>query len=511
MIRRLQDLPARALSGRAGHPAIVSREGALAYAELNSRADALAAHLHREGVRAGDRVLLLMPKGADAIVAMLGVLRANALYVPLDTASPAARLAPMIAAADGRFILTTAGSDGVLRQLAEAGALTAAHVVHSMRTPLEAAEPPPREPVPDNAAHILFTSGSTGVPKGVIVTHDSVLAFLDWAVPYFGFREDDRHSGHPPLHFDLSTFDIFGTFAAGATLYPVPAELNLLPHRIADFIRANELTQWFSVPSVLNLLARFDLVRQGDFPALRRLLWCGEVLPTPTLQYLMERLPGVRFTNLYGPTEAAIASSYYTVPAKPVDEAAAIPIGTACAGEELRVLDEQRRELPPGETGELYIGGVGLSPGYWRDPEKTAGAFVDVAGRRLYRTGDLARRGDDGLFYFAGRADTQIKTRGYRVELGEVDAALATVPALREAAAVAVDTGGFEGVIIGCAFVAQQGEAATPASIRAALSSRLPSYMLPARWLALEALPRNANGKIDRRALGQRLSESAAS
>lgn len=524
---RLQDLPARARSGRAGHPAVVGRDATLGYEELNARADALARALHDGGVRAGDRVCLLMPKSAEAIVAILGVLRANAVYVPLDTASPAARLAPMIRSADGRWLLASAGSDGLLRQLRESGAVTAAHAVGWMgraapegvspaftSAALPPAPPPAREAVPDDAAHILFTSGSTGEPKGVVVTHRSVLAFLDWAVPYFGFKDDDRHSSHPPLHFDLSTFDIFGTLAAGATLYLVPAELNLLPHKVADFIRANALTQWFSVPSVLNLLARFDLVRDGDFPGLRRILWCGEVLPTPTLQYLMRRLPHVSFTNLYGPTEAAIASSYYTVNQMPDDPQAPIPIGTACAGEELLVLAADGSELPAGETGDLYIGGVGLSPGYWRDPTKTAGAFRDMAApggpRRLYRTGDLARRGEDGLFYFAGRADTQIKTRGYRVELGEVEAALATIPALRESAALAVDAGGFEGVLIGCAYVVQAGHEATPASLRAALVSRLPSYMLPARWLALDALPRNANGKVDRRALAQRLAEEAA-
>ena len=229
---------------------------------------------------------------------------------------------------------------------------------------------------PDDAAHILFTSGSTGDPKGVVITHANVIHFVEWAVRYFGMAESDRVSCHPPLHFDLATFDIFGAFAAGAKLHLVPPELSLLPNKLADFIRDSELTQWFSVPSVLNYMAKFDVVRQNDFPALRRLLWCGEVFPTPALSYWMKRLPRVSFTNLYGPTEATIASSYYKVPNCPADNTQAIPIGTACDGEELLVLDGSLRPVPQGEVGDLYIGGVGLSPGYWRDPAKTAAAFV---------------------------------------------------------------------------------------------------------------------------------------
>ena len=170
----------------------------------------------------------------------------------------------------------------------------------------------------DDAAYILFTSGSTGTPKGVVITHHNVSEFVAWANGHFGVADDDRQSAHSPLHFDLSVYDLFGTLAAGAELHLVPPEVNLLPNKVTQFIRDHQLTQWFSVPSVLNAIASRDVLREGDFPALRRLLWCGEVLPTPTLIYWMERLPHVRFTNLYGPTETTIASSFYTVPSTPV-------------------------------------------------------------------------------------------------------------------------------------------------------------------------------------------------
>jgi acyl-coenzyme A synthetase/AMP-(fatty) acid ligase len=225
-------------------------------------------------------------------------------------------------------------------------------------------------------------------------------------------------------------------------------------------------------------------------------------------------LPHVRFTNLYGPTEATIASSYYTVPARPEDSKAPIPVGEPCGGEELLVLDESLEIVPRGRIGELYIRGVGLSPGYWRDEEKTRAVFLpnphssDPADR-IYKTGDLARVGDDGLVYFLGRADTQIKSRGYRIELGEIETALNGLNILQECAVVALPVDGFEGSKICCAYVALPGEDVAPPMLRQKLGKALPSYMLPSAWLALDRLPKNANGKIDRRWLKEEFLQQA--
>jgi amino acid adenylation domain-containing protein len=363
--------------------------------------------------------------------------------------------------------------------------------------------PPPCGGADSDLAHILFTSGSTGLPKGVMITHANVVHFIRWASAYFATARSDRISQHPPLHFDLSTFDIYATLWAGAELHLVPPELNLLAHKMAQFIRENSLTQWFSAPSVLNLMAKFDVVAQDDFPSLRRVLWCGEVIPTPTLIHWMRRLPHVRFTNLYGPTEATIASSHYTVPRCPSDAREPIPIGAACDGEELMILDERLGPVAPGEIGELYIRGAGVSPGYWRDPERTQAAFLPYPGGahpqdRIYRTGDLARRDADGLFHFLGRADTQIKSRGYRIELGEIEAALNSLHCLRESAVVGIPSPGFEGWLICCAYVGAPGTQVTPEILRTELATLLPAYMLPARWMPLDVAPKNPNGKIDR-------------
>src|SRR5262245_29522340 len=397
-----------------GAVAIVCNRQTVTYHQLEESSNQLARLLRTAGCKKGDRVGLLLPKSIPAIVGMLGSLKAGCIYAPMDTNSPAARLAKIIDAAEPACILAVRSTANLL-----SASLLDHPVRQSVRVgwmdpgrPLEAGafswddfssvSPLPLEcnSSPEDPAHLLFTSGSTGAPKGVVITHSNVAHFLKWAVRYFGTVPSDRISCHPPLHFDLSTFDIWGTFLAGAQLHLVPHEISLLPHKMADFIRRSELTQWFSVPSALKYMAQFDVVRFNDFRNLRRLLWCGEALPTPTLIYWMSRLPDVTFTNLYGPTETTIASSYYTVPRCPDDDSAEIPVGTGCAGEELIVLDDALQPVGIEETGDLYIRGVGLSPGYWRDPDKTKSVFIEHPQHgRIYKTGDLARRGNDGLFY----------------------------------------------------------------------------------------------------------------
>lgn len=512
----------------------VSREDVhVNYEELETRSNRLAHILKELGCKRGDRVGLLMPKVPEAVVCMAGILKADGIYVPLDPESPAKRLAKIVAKCRPRCILA-AGEVGDLltKLLAEIGPEEAPWIgwmesrqtlnkraVHEKVNPefiLDNLEDTLSTPLkyqnsPNNPAHILFTSGSTGEPKGVVTSHANDLAFIRWAKNYFGIQPGDHLSSHPPLHFDMSSLDIYGALSTGAQLHMIPREYNVIPHKIADFIRDCEITQWFSVPSVLNYMAKFDVVNEGDFPSLKRLIWCGEVFPVPALRYWMERLPDVSFTNLYGPTETTVASSYYTVPKIPESDSAEIPIGKACAGESLYILDDQLNPVPDGTIGNLFISGVGVSQGYWDDRERTDEVFVFnpyalEGDRTFYKTGDLARFDEDGLCYFHGRKDNQIKSRGYRIELGEIEKAINSLDMTVECAVVAVSSEGFEGQLICCAYVPDKtlNETVTSASLKQKLDDLLPDYMIPRQWECYATLPKNQNGKVDRNKLQNR-------
>jgi amino acid adenylation domain-containing protein len=523
---RLQDWLTTQAERRPEAPAIVFHGQSTSYSTLEQASNRLARALRAAGCIPGDRVGLLLPKSPQALVAMFGVLKADCIYVPIDTNSPPARIERLVQLCECRCLLAEQSTAGLVNQLAATGGEAGSARVlprvlwmdHGASLPgveqpffWDDVETLSGAPVDsrngdDDPAHILFTSGSTGTPKGVVITHSNVLHFVRWAVRYFAISPDDRISGHPPLHFDLSTFDIYGTIAAGAQIHLLPPEISVLPHRLADFIRDSALTQWFSVPSALLPIAKFDVLQPDHFPALRRLLWCGEKFPLPALIYWMRRLPRVAFVNLYGPTEATIASSYFRVPRCPVDDQAEIPIGGACDGEALLVLDDRLSPAAPGEIGDLYIRGAGLSPGYWKDPAKTAEVFRPNPHSsnpmdHIYKTGDLAKIGGDGLIYLVGRSDSQIKSRGYRIELGEIEAALDAIPEVREAAVVALDFAGADAKTICCAYVPLPGHELTPLALKRRLARVLPRYMIPDRWMILERMPHNGNGKADRKLL----------
>ena len=529
MIRLLHEWLAAQAQARPHSLAVAGACCRLKYGELDNLSTQIARTLIGVGCRQGDRVALLMPSCPAAIAALYAIYKADCIYVPLDPSSPVSRLEKILESCGSRWVLAAGPVTPVLEQLFQIerwrerlkiGWLEAAAPASrgvAMDFTLADVIGHPTAPLPSrnhtcDPAHILFTSGSTGVPKGVVLSHSNIIHFIEWATKYFGMNPSDRACVHPPLHFDMSMLDIFSMTAAGGQLHLVPRELNLLPNKLADFIRTTELTQWYSVPPILNQLAKFDVVRPGDFPALRRVIWAGDVLPTPALIHWMTRLPQVQFTNLYGPTETAISSSYYTVPRIPADPKAAIPIGVACAGEELLVLDESLRPMPAGAIGDLYIGGAGVSLGYWRDRERTAASFVPHPLRpseRIYKTGDLGRLGEDGQVYFLGRSDSQIKSRGYRIELGEIETALHAVPGILECAVVGVRTERFEGKEICCAYVTSAGSDLTPIGIRRQLGRLIPSYMLPTRWQSFDQFPRNGSGKIDRRRLKDMFEEQA--
>lgn len=517
----LQDYLAHAAERDGDATALVLADRRCSYAELERASNRLAHQLAAVGCRRGDRVCLLMEKSPEAIVAMLACLKAGCAYVPLDIASPPARLALVVSRAEPVAVLVDGRGAARGEELCATGAIATAvsigglhpsaagHLTRPLAFTIadlaaHSAEPPPRIGRGDDLAHLLFTSGSTGVPKGVMITHDNVRAFVEWAVPYFDVRPGEPVSGHPPLHFDLSTFDVYGALRARARLCLVPHDL-VLARQLAEFIADHDLVQWFSVPSAMTYMARFGGLPEGGFPTLRRVLWCGEVLPPSVLGDWMRRVPQASYTNLYGPTETTIASSYHTVTEVPDDGGEPIPIGRPCGGEDVFVTGEDGGPAAVDEVGEIQIAGAGVSPGYWREPELTAAAFVPdprpaASGSVTYRTGDLGRVDAQRNVHFHGRRDGQIKSRGYRIELMEIETAVSALAGVAECAVVAIPAADFSGTTICCAFVAD----ARPAQrthVGTELRRALPAYMVPTRWDRLEVLPRNANGKVDRAAL----------
>ena len=517
----LQEYLTEQVQRRGDATAFVENGRTATYGDLERSSNQLAHLLRQTGCERGDRVCLLMDRSIDAVIAMLAALKAGCAYVPIDPSAPALRIGRILATVAPRAIVVGAAS---LRRLDELWSLGAVEAQTPLVTLQEREDPlpdgsvafgprdiadqetdsPPSAGSEDDAAYIMFTSGSTGAPKGPVISHANVRSFIDWAVGYFDVAPGDRHSWQPPLHFDLSTFDVYGGLAGGAEVHTV-APGTLMPRQIPEFIASHRLTQWFSVPSAMAYASR-SRERLGQLSDLRRVLWCGEVMPTSVLRDWMTRAPRARFTNLYGPTETTVASSYFAIPSIPEPDDPPAPIGPACAGEELLVLDDSMNAASPGAIGEIYIGGAGVSGGYWRDETQTQAAFVadprpQRAAEVIYRTGDLGRVAADGCVSFVGRTDTQIKSRGYRIELGEIEVALTRLPDVAESAVVALEVGGFEGTAIGCALSPRAGCELDPIVIRRRLGEQLPAYMIPTRWHVVDELPKNGNGKIDRRRL----------
>jgi amino acid adenylation domain-containing protein len=396
------------------------------YGELEARSNQIARALLEGGAKRGDRIALLAPKSIEAIAGMLGALKAGCAYAPLEPRGRLQRTAEAINRCECTVALAGDGSAGPLSRLHQEGLLRKPLRIgwlgglpeetgfESLFSGNEIQKLPRgfshRGGSEDDLAQIVFQSGAGGELEGVMIQHKSVVRYVDWVVRMFGLGADERLSGHSPLSFDLSTQDIYSAFAAGAELHLAPPKVSLSPKRLAQFIRESRLTQWFSAPSLLAYMARNDALEQDDFPLLRRLAWAGETFAPAALAYWMRKLPHVSFWNLYGPSETTIASCYYRVPGPPAAPAAGLPIGRPCEGERIYVLDRQMRPLAPGQTGELYISGAGVSPGYWGDDARTSRAFLanpfpEDPSPRIYRTGDVGCLGEDGLFYLLGRSD----------------------------------------------------------------------------------------------------------
>jgi amino acid adenylation domain-containing protein len=500
----------------------VACEGrSIGYGRLFRRSNRLAHCLQRAGVSRQDRVCILLNRSIAFIEAVMGVLKADAIYVPMDPKSPPERW---------RRIMADCGPSAVIGGARTLRALTAA--VPGIRPAprwicLDAEEDPEAESGPKgwigpaaigahsgrrpgyrnidtDLAYILYTSGSTGAPKGVMISHLNIRNYIDWAVDCFGITEADRILGTAPFHFDMSTFDIHCAMKAGAALHIATEARLLFPAKLVQLIEGEGVTLWKGISSLLMYMVRTKSLTPGGMPTLRKVLFGGEPIQTPYLGQWMKTFPEKDFYNVYGPTEATGISTYHHLERPPEDPNEPIPIGRPCANTDVLLLKEDGTEAAAGETGEICIRGSGLSRGYWGDAAKTVAAFVpnprtNMPGDRMYRTGDLGKRDGDGLLRFAGRLDHQVKYMGYRIDLGEIETAMASTPGVGEAVAIldGIDPGRPEELI---GFYDTDSHAETE-SVFNRLTTCLPPYMIPRRIIPLDRIPRNDRGKIDRGAL----------
>jgi amino acid adenylation domain-containing protein len=488
-------------------PAVRARGRSLTYGELEARSSQLAHLLRDRGVARGDRVGLFFPKAVESVVAMLGVLKAGAAYVPLDPHAPAQRVAGIAADCGLRALVTTGERLATLPPAALACAVlvsgSAADDAAVAWSALDAfpASAPPEASIETDLAYILYTSGSTGRPKGVMLTHRNALTFVDWCAATFAIRPEDHLSNHAPLHFDLSVFDVYNALEAGAAVTLIHEEVALFPQRLAALIETQGITVWYSVPSALVYLLQHGDLGARDLDRLRLVLFAGEVFPMKYLRQLADVLPRTELYNLYGPTETNVCT-YHRVDRARLGGQERLPIGRACANTETLVLDGEGRPVGAGESGELFVRGPAVTPGYWGDPEKTGRALVpnplqSWSQERLYRTGDLVILDEHGEYQFLGRRDNQVKSRGYRIELGDVEAALYAHPAVVEAAVIAVRDEEIGSRLR--AFVAlKEGHGLTAAELQKHCGSLVPRYMVPESVELRPSLPKTSTGKTDR-------------
>ena len=466
--------------------------GSLTFQELLNQAGRLAAAVRERVAGCNQPVAVFLPKSKECVVAFAAVLLSGNCYAPLDLKSPASRLAALAGTLRPALVITDqAHFDDAIRAGIETSRILVWEFQAGVAVPLPAIRCLDTDPV-----YIIHTSGSTGVPKGVVIPHRGVIDYIEWARECYAVDEDDTIGSQAPFHFDNSTLDLYLCFATGATLVLIPDEFFAFPIRLIEFLCEQQVNLIFWVPSVLVQVAKLDILGKTALPPLRKILFAGEVMPTSCLNYWRSKCPDALFSNLYGPTEITVDCTYYTVDREFADDEP-LPIGFPRHNLDVLVLNDRNEVATAGERGELCVRGSALAHGYWNDPERTAAAFVQNPlnphyPERIYRTGDIVYRNERNEIMYAGRRDNQVKHLGYRIELGEIESAAMTLPEIRSVC-VLYDAAGLRIVMF-----YEAGAGLSPAGIRTALLAKLPKYMLPTLIRQVDEMPLNSSGKIDR-------------
>ncbi|MDP4181573.1 MAG: amino acid adenylation domain-containing protein [Bacillota bacterium] len=512
--------------------AIIEGERRITYRELDKNSTLLANMLIKMGLLEKEVVAVYINKSIESIVAFLGVLKAGGAYIPIDgNYSPHARIKTILDISETRFVIAKSKDwKGFINTDNDADQFAHLNVILTDTLPISRKsmgnielidlgescvytdsnlnmENVDRDTasISEDLAYILYTSGSTGAPKGVMLSHLNALTFINWSVSYFNTTCEDIFSSHAPFHFDLSVFDIYAAIASGGCINLIPFQTGQNPRLLFDWIINNKVTYWYSVPSVWISIINYANPDFSRLNELKNILFAGEEFPSMYLKKLMDLYPSANYFNLYGPTETNVCT-VYNVKALDVCKNEPIPIGEACANTEIVVINEKNEIARVGEEGELFVRGATVTRGYYKNHEKTQSVFITSPfkhhhGEMLYRTGDLVLKLDEKNYRFIGRIDNMVKISGFRIELQEIVSTILKFELVEEAAVKAIYNEERGSKVLHAFITVKAGQKCSVLKLKEHCSEKLPYYMIPEVFIIIDEMPRNANGKIDSKKL----------
>lgn len=475
-------------------PAFVDEHKTVTFHGLRRQAMALATQMIQKGLFKKP-VVVYLEKGVDVLVSFMGAAYSCNFYSPIDIDMPASRVNKILEVLQPSLVVTTAALREAFEEYDYQGDYLIFEKASAMEADEEAIDATRGKGIDTDLLYVLFTSGSTGVPKGVTINHRSVIDYIDWVTETFDITEQDSFGNQAPFYFDNSILDIYSTVKSGATTYIIPKNLFAQPVLLLEYLKEKKINTIFWVPSALIVVAKLKAFRNVDLSdTLHRVLFCGEVMPNKQLNTWRKYLPDVLYANLYGPTEITDACTYYIVDREFSDDEP-LPIGIPMANTDILVLNDKDELVTGDEVGELCVRGTSLSMGYYHNPEKTREAFVQnplnpYVPETIYRTGDLVKYNDYGEIVYLSRKDFQIKHMGHRIELGEIETAVSSLPEIALCCCLYDEK--HQKIVL---FIEEELD---KAYINGQISRLVPEYMLPNKVITLQKMPINANGKIDR-------------